>query len=101
MTELLNVDELRDENKDKYAAVVLTPSATFHFHTGCQLTERLGYDTGPVDDMPDVVLAAMAAEPDGNVIGVDMTADMLTKATAAADRIGIDNVEFREGHLAP
>jgi ubiquinone/menaquinone biosynthesis C-methylase UbiE len=28
-----------------------------------------------------------------------MTADMLTKATAAAEQIGIDNVEFREGYL--
>lgn len=133
MTELLNVDELRDEIRDKYAAVVLTPTATFHFHTGRQLTRRLGYDQGPVDTLPDIAvesfagvgnpfqqrqiepgekvvdlgsgagldsfLAALAAGPDGHVIGVDMTQDMLDKSTAAAEEIGIDTVEFVEGYL--
>jgi len=133
MTQQLNVDELRDEIRDKYAAVVMTPDAEFHFHTGRQLTRRLGYDQGPVDALPEVAvesfagvanpfeqrhiqpgekvvdlgsgagldsfLAGTAAGPDGRVIGVDMTVDMLEKSTATAQEIGIDNVEFREGYL--
>lgn len=133
MTELLNVDDLRDEIRDKYAAVVLTPTAEFHFHTGRALTERLGYEQGPVDALPEVAvesfagvanpfqqrriqpgenvvdlgsgagldsfLAAMATGPDGRVIGIDMTSDMIDKATKTSQQIGVDNVEFREGYL--
>lgn len=133
MTADLNVDELRDEIRTKYAAVVLTPTATFHFHTGRGLAAKLGYDTEPIERLPDIAvesfagvanpfeqreiqpgehvvdlgsgagldsfLSAMAAGPDGQVIGVDMTSDMLEKASAAADHIGVDNVEFREGYL--
>ena len=133
MTEDLNVDQLRDEIRDKYAEVVHTPDAEFHFHTGRDLTRRLGYDQAAVEMLPDCAvesfagvanpfehraiepgehvvdlgsgagldafLAAAAAGPDGRVIGVDMTIEMLEKATETADRIGCDNVEFREGYL--
>lgn len=133
MSQQLNIDELRNEIRDKYAAVVVTPDAEFHFHTGRQLTERLGYERDPVDALPDIAvesfagvgnpfqqrpiqtgeyvvdlgsgagldsfLAARASGSDGRVIGVDMTTDMLDKATATAEQIGIDNVEFREGYL--
>ena len=133
MTEQLNVDELRDEIRDKYSAVVLTPTAEFHFHTGRDLTKRLGYDQPPIDQLPEVAvesfagvanpfqqrqiepgenvvdlgsgagldsfLAAIASGPTGRVVGVDMTADMNAKATATAEQIGCDNVEFRNGYL--
>jgi arsenite methyltransferase len=133
MTEQLNIDELRDEIRTKYAAVVATPSAEFHFHTGRALTKRLGYDQEPIDSLPEIAvesfagvanpfeqrsiqpgekivdlgsgagldsfLAAMTAGPDGRVIGVDMTEDMLRKSTAVAEQIGLDNVEFVEGYL--
>ena len=36
--------------------------------------------------------------PAGQVIGVDMTPQMLRKARAAADESGLANVEFRKGH---
>lgn len=133
MTEQLNVDELRDEIRDKYSAVVLTPAAEFHFHTGRDLTKRLGYDQGPIDTLPEVAvesfagvanpfeqrsiepgenivdlgsgagldsfLAAITTGPDGQVVGIDMTADMIDKSTATAQEIGCGNVEFREGYL--
>lgn len=47
----------------------------------------------------DCFLAAKQVGPDGHVIGVDMTADMLEKARANAHNMGIDNVEFRLGEI--
>jgi arsenite methyltransferase len=47
----------------------------------------------------DCFLAAKQVGPNGRVIGVDMTPEMLERARAAADRMGISNVEFRSGLL--
>ncbi len=45
----------------------------------------------------DVIIAARAVGPEGRVIGVDMTPEMLNAARRSADRMGLDNVEFRKG----
>jgi SAM-dependent methyltransferase len=45
----------------------------------------------------DSLLAAKATGPSGQVIGVDMTPEMLAKSTDSARRLGFVNVEFREG----
>lgn len=45
----------------------------------------------------DVFLAARQVGPSGRVIGVDMTPEMLTRARVNAARLGLENVEFREG----
>ena len=47
----------------------------------------------------DCFLAAKQVGEDGYIIGLDMTPEMLERATAAAQRMGIDNVEFRKGYL--
>jgi SAM-dependent methyltransferase len=47
----------------------------------------------------DVFLAARRVGPEGRVIGVDMTPEMLHKARANAARLGLQQVEFREGRL--
>jgi SAM-dependent methyltransferase len=47
----------------------------------------------------DALIAARAVGPDGHVIGIDMTPEMLAKATANAAAAGVDHVEFREGRL--
>jgi arsenite methyltransferase len=47
----------------------------------------------------DCFLAAKQVGEEGYVIGIDMTPEMLERATAAAQRIGIENVEFRKGYL--
>jgi arsenite methyltransferase len=44
----------------------------------------------------DAFLAALDA---GAVIGVDMTAEQLAKATGLAEQAGIANIEFREGQI--
>lgn len=45
----------------------------------------------------DCFLAAKAVSPTGLVIGVDMTAEMVSKARKNAARTGFNNVEFPLG----
>jgi len=47
----------------------------------------------------DCFLAAKKVGQSGHVIGVDMTPEMLEKARASAARMGVTNVEFRQGFL--
>ena len=47
----------------------------------------------------DCFLASRAVGPDGHVIGVDMTPEMLDLARSNAKRIGANNVEFRRGEI--
>ncbi len=47
----------------------------------------------------DCFLAAKQVGEEGMVIGLDMTPEMLARATSAAQRMGIANVEFRKGYL--
>ncbi len=47
----------------------------------------------------DSFLAALAAGGAGSVIGIDMTAEQLAKATDLAADVGIASVEFREGQI--
>ena len=45
----------------------------------------------------DSLVAARMVGPDGHVVGIDMTREMLDKARRAAAEMGADNVEFVEG----
>jgi ubiquinone/menaquinone biosynthesis C-methylase UbiE len=45
----------------------------------------------------DCFLAAKQVGVTGRVIGVDMTPDMVVKARANAEKLGLKNVEFRLG----
>jgi len=47
----------------------------------------------------DAFLAALAAGDAGKVIGVDMTAEQLTKARELAAEAGVANAEFRAGQI--
>lgn len=47
----------------------------------------------------DVFLAAQKTGPTGQVIGVDMTEEMIEKARANAEKAGITNVDFRLGEI--
>jgi arsenite methyltransferase len=47
----------------------------------------------------DCFLAARKVGENGHVIGVDMTPEMLEKARNSAARMGVTNVEFRQGFL--
>jgi SAM-dependent methyltransferase len=45
----------------------------------------------------DSFIAAGQVGPEGRVVGVDMTAEMLKKSRATAEALGFGHVEFREG----
>jgi arsenite methyltransferase len=47
----------------------------------------------------DCILAAQKVGETGRVFGVDMTPEMLEKARANVQRLGLENVEFRQGYL--
>ncbi len=47
----------------------------------------------------DVLLSARRVGPTGRAIGLDMTDEMLAAARANAERAGLDNVEFVQGHI--
>jgi len=47
----------------------------------------------------DCFFAARQVGESGRVIGVDMTPEMLERANASAGRLGMKNVEFRQGYL--
>lgn len=46
----------------------------------------------------DSLIAGHLTGPDGQVIGVDMTAEMLKKAAAAAEAAAMAHLEFRDGY---
>jgi arsenite methyltransferase len=131
--ELVDLDELRKEVREKYREVAQDPAAEYHFHTGRAHALRLGYPTTPLDQLPeeaceafagvgnpffwggpkpgervidlgsgagmDTFLAALSVGPTGQVIGVDMTPQMLDRSRALAERLGLANIEFREGFI--
>ncbi len=45
----------------------------------------------------DCFIAAGQVGPEGQVVGVDMTEEMLARSRAAASAMGLRNVEFRQG----
>lgn len=45
----------------------------------------------------DALIAGTMVGEDGNVVGIDMTPEMLGKARAGAEVMGLTHVEFREG----
>lgn len=47
----------------------------------------------------DVFLAARKVGPSGRVIGIDMTAEMLSRARAGQQKLGLTNVEFHQSTI--
>lgn len=133
IAELVDVDELRSEVRDKYREVAFDPLATYHFHTGREHAVRLGYPEWPLSELPEAAVEAFAGVgnpffwetpargetvvdlgsgagldsflssywvgPEGRVIGIDMTAEMLERASATATSMRLPNVEFRLGYI--
>ena len=66
------------------------------FHFGLPRRGETVLDVGSRAGV-DAIIAAKAVGPEGRVIGVDMTPEMLDAARRNAERMGLDNVEFRKG----
>ena len=130
-TPKLSAEQLRSEIKKEYAQVAIDPNKGYHFHTGCNAADIIGYDESLYAVLPaenvasfagtgnpfmlgsinegdvvvdvgsgsgfDSLIASRMVGPEGKVIGIDMTAEMLSKARAGAETMGAQNVEFREG----
>jgi 2-polyprenyl-3-methyl-5-hydroxy-6-metoxy-1,4-benzoquinol methylase len=47
----------------------------------------------------DAIIASRMVAPDGEVLGVDMTPQMIEKARRNAGKLGLDNVDFHWGYL--
>lgn len=47
----------------------------------------------------DSLIAARMTGPSGEVVGIDMTPEMLERARAAAAEAGLENVTFHQGHV--
>ena len=131
--ELVDLEELRKEVREKYREVAEDPTAAYHFHTGRLHALRLGYPLTPLDRLPegaceafagvgnpfywggprpgervvdlgsgagmDSFLAGLWVGPEGRVVGVDMTPEMVARGRVLAAQLGLENVEFREGFI--
>ncbi len=84
------IDGLPDEVIASFAGVA-NP-----FHFGLPKQGETVLDVGSGAGV-DAIIAARAVGPEGRVIGVDMTPEMLDAARQNADRMGLANIEFREG----
>ena len=59
-TPIIDTQVLREQVREKYRAVAVDPDATYHFHTGRPLADRLGYDPTIVDPLPDRAVESFA-----------------------------------------
>jgi SAM-dependent methyltransferase len=84
------VDALPDVAVESFAGVA-NPFSLRHLEIGERVVD-VGSGAGF-----DSFFAANHVGPDGRVVGVDMTPEMLLKSRTTASRLGLDNVEFREG----
>lgn len=84
------LDQLPEEAAEAFAGVA-NP-----FHWGLPLEGEKVVDLGSGAGM-DSFIAALSVGPTGYVIGVDMTSEMVERATKLARQLNLENVEFREG----
>lgn len=84
------LDQLPEEATEAFAGVA-NP-----FYWGLPRAGEKVVDLGSGAGM-DSFMAALSVGPRGRVIGVDMTAEMVGRATKLARQLNLDNVEFRDG----
>ncbi len=92
------IDDLREQVRDKYREVVKTPDGEFHFHTGRGLAARCSYAESDYVDLPDSTVECFAgvANPfalrdleEGETV-VDIGSGAGFDSVVAANRVGIN-----------
>lgn len=86
------LDQLPEEATEAFAGVA-NP-----FHWGLPRAGDKVIDLGSGAGM-DSFLAVLSVGPDGHVIGIDMTPEMVERATELAGQLNLDNVEFRQSFI--
>ena len=86
------VDAMPDEAVESFAGVA-NPFSLRQPQAGERIVD-LGSGAGF-----DCFIAAGKVGPQGHVVGIDMTEEMLAKSRKTAQAMGLRNVEFREGIL--
>src|SRR5437667_289773 len=108
----LDTDELEQRVKDMYREVAEEPFNEFHFETGRQLAERLGYSSAELDAIPAPSIDSfagvgyyfdLAAITPGETI-VDLGSGSGTDSFLAARQTGADGrvigIDITEAQLA-
>jgi SAM-dependent methyltransferase len=65
----LSVEVLRDEVKKEYANVALDPHKGYHFHTGRDAAERIGYDKSHYAALPEGSVDSFAGTGNPFILG--------------------------------
>src|SRR2546427_11968154 len=58
--DMVDLEALRNEVREKYREVAEDPTAEYHFHTGRPHAIRLGYPATPLDQLTDYACEAFA-----------------------------------------
>jgi len=64
----ISVDDLHDAIKKEYSTVAKEPRKGYHFHTGCDATDRIGYDPSLYTNIPKENIESFAGT--GNPFGL-------------------------------
>jgi arsenite methyltransferase len=88
--EISKVDALPDQAVESFAGVA-NPFSLRRLSSGEKVV-----DVGSGGGFDSFVAAAQVG-PDGQVIGIDMTAEMLAKSRQTARTLGLGHVQFRDG----
>lgn len=86
------LDRLPEEATEAFAGVA-NP-----FYWGLPQPGEKVVDLGSGAGM-DSFIAALSAGPEGHVIGIDMTPEMIDRSTRLAYQLGFNNVEFRQAFI--
>jgi SAM-dependent methyltransferase len=68
-TPKLSVEELRDEVKKEYTNVAIDPHKGYHFHTGRDAAERIGYDKSHYVALPEGSVDSFAGMGNPFILG--------------------------------
>ena len=73
----ISTDDLREEVRKEYANVALDPHKGYHFHTGRNALDIIGYDESLFEGLPDSNIASFAGTGNPFMLGPINTGDIV------------------------